>query len=231
MKNPSRPFRWQAVVGIGAIVLFIAIYGIELLPHHGPPATVIWIRQTFGQAGLIIINIAIVISFLALFTYRRPSRGVWSSKGVFVAFVIALMTEMFGWPLIIFLISPFFNVPVLAPEFFQKIGHWPATVGTALSILGLMLIALGWYRIHAATGLVTDGIYRWMRHPQYSGIFLFTLGWILHWPSLITLILWPVLGVAYYYLARYEEKQVAEEFGEAYQEYARKTRRFIPYLF
>lgn len=79
-------------------------------------------------------------------------------------------------------------------------------------------------------GLVTTGIYRYMRHPQYAGILLFTLGWILHYPTLVTLLLWPVLVVAYVWLAKQEERQTLEDFGEAYAQYAGVTKRFIPYV-
>jgi protein-S-isoprenylcysteine O-methyltransferase Ste14 len=149
---------------------------------------------------------------------------------VFVAFVIALMTEMFGWPLLIFLLSPLVGIPVIAPAYFRSIGHWPATAGTAVSMGGIAMIALGWRQLHRAQGLVTTGLYRYIRHPQYTGIFLFTLGWIVHWPSIITLILWPILIGAYAWLAKREERQAIEEFGEAYVDYAGRTKRFIPFV-
>jgi protein-S-isoprenylcysteine O-methyltransferase Ste14 len=156
---------------------------------------------------------------------------VWKSKGAFVAFVIALMTEMFGWPLVLFLAAPFFEIPRIAPAYFGAVGHWPAQAGTLLSLVGLALVALGWHQIHRAEGLITTGLYRFVRHPQYLGIFLFTLGWLLHWPSLVTLFLWPVLLAAYFWLARLEERQAVEQFGSAYTDYAARTKRFIPYLF
>jgi protein-S-isoprenylcysteine O-methyltransferase Ste14 len=227
MKNQSG--KWT-VLGWIAIVLFAAIYGIELMPHHGAPVTVRWIRENLGQTGLIVLNIGIVLAFLALLPYRRPTKARWKSQGTFAAFVIALMTEMFGWPLLIFLISPLLDVPVIAPVIFQKIGHWLATVGTGVSMLGIFLIAMGWMKIHRAEGMVVTGPYRYMRHPQYTGILLFTLGWILHWPSFVTLVLWPVLIGAYVWLARQEERQAVEEFGTAYLEYAARTKRFIPFV-
>lgn len=77
---------------------------------------------------------------------------------------------------------------------------------------------------------MTTGLYRYVRHPQYTGIVLFTLGWLVHWPSLVTLLLWPILVAAYVWLARQEERQAVEEFGAAYLEYAARTKRFIPFL-
>ena len=78
--------------------------------------------------------------------------------------------------------------------------------------------------------MVTDGLYRFMRHPQYTGLLLFTLGWILHWPSIVTLVLWPLLVAAYVWLAGQEERRALEEFGEAYAAYSARTKRFIPFV-
>jgi protein-S-isoprenylcysteine O-methyltransferase Ste14 len=220
----------KSAFGIAALFLFVLIYGIELLPHHGRPATVRWIEEAMGRTGLIVINIGIAVAFLALLPYRRETKREWRSRGVFVAFVIALMTEMFGWPLLLFLLSPLVEIPVIAPEYFQTLGHWPASVGTALSLLGLALVVAGWRQIHRAEGLVTSGVYRLMRHPQYTGLLLFTFGWILHWPSVLTLVLWPLLVAAYVWLAKREEAMAVEEFGAAYLDYAAKTKRFIPLL-
>lgn len=222
--NP-KVFTW---VGITAIILFVAIYAVELFHHGGPPATIMWIRANFGRTGLIILNILVVIAFLALLPYRRSTISTWKSKGAFIAFVIALMTEMFGWPLLIFLISPLVEVPSLRGWARETFGHFGPLIGTWVSMVGLTLIALGWRQIHKAEGLVTSGIYRFVRHPQYTGVFLFTLGWILHWPSVITLLLWPILVAAYIWLARREEAVVIEEFGDSYREYAQKTPGFLP---
>lgn len=218
------------VLGWIAIILFIALYGIELLPHHGPPVTIRWIHRIFGQTGLILLNILIVLAFLALLPYRRPTKTIWRSQGAFIAFVIALMTEMFGWPLLIFLISPLVEIPVVAPGYFRVIGRWPTVVGTAISIAGVTMIILGWVKIHKADGMVATGIYRYLRHPQYTGIFLFTFGWIVHYPSFITLLLWPILVAAYIWLAQQEEKEAIAAYGEDYSTYAKQTKRFIPFV-
>lgn len=222
--------KFSTSIGWLAIGLFVIIYGVELIPHHGPPITVRWIRETFGERTLLILNVLIVLSFLALLPYRRPTKGRWQSKGTFVAFVIALMTEMFGWPLLIYLLAPLVDVPIIAHRYFQYIGHWPATLGTVFSLSGVVLIAIGWTQIHQAKHLVTTGLYRYIRHPQYTGLLLFTFGWLLHWPSLVTLILWPFLAGAYVWLTRREEAQLLEEFGKDYSQYAQRSKRFIPFV-
>ncbi|MBU0561288.1 MAG: isoprenylcysteine carboxylmethyltransferase family protein [Bacteroidetes bacterium] len=96
--------------------------------------------------------------------------------------------------------------------------------------MGVAIIAIGWVQIHRAKGLVTTKIYRYMRHPQYTGILLFTFGWLVHWPSIVTLALWPILIVMYTWLAKQEEKQALVEFGEDYIKYAKRTKRFIPFV-
>ena len=220
----------RTTIGWVAITLFVAMYAGEFLPRHGPPVTIRWVEQTFGRSGLIAINIIVVLAFLALLPYRRPTKSTWKTHGTFIAFVIALMTEMFGWPLLIFLVSPVVDIPSLAPWMHQHFGHGAATAGTVISLAGIALIAVGWVQIHRAEGMVTTGLYRLIRHPQYTGIFLFTAGWILHWPSVITLIIWPVLMGAYVWLARQEEKMAVKAFGEPYRAYMKRTRRFIPFV-
>jgi protein-S-isoprenylcysteine O-methyltransferase Ste14 len=140
------------------------------------------------------------------------------------------MTEMFGWPLLIFLLSPLVEIPSLREWAHHTLGRAGPVIGTWLSFLGLALIVLGWRQIHKGNGLVTTGIYRFVRHPQYTGIFLFALGWLLHWPTITTLALWPILTAAYVWLALREEREIATKFGEEYQRYASRTPRFFPGL-
>ena len=222
------------VIGWTAIIIFVVIYSIELLPHQeGPPATISWIRENFGQTGLIILNILVVLGFFALLPFRRPTKHIWKSSGTFAAFIIALMTEMFGFPLFIFLLSPLVSIPEVGEIFeegYKIFGQKPALVGTAISFLGLAIIAIGLAQIHRAKGLITTRIYRYIRHPQYTGILLFTFGWLVHWPSIVMLVLWPILIVMYAWLAKQEEKQALEEYGEDYIVYAKRTKRFIPFV-
>ena len=103
-------------------------------------------------------------------------------------------------------------------------------VTNVMIFVGLYIIQQGWSLIHTAGGkrLVTDGVYARVRHPQYSGMFLVTLGLLVQWPSFLTLLMWPVLMFAYYHLAMREEKDVEKTFGKQYEEYRKKVPAFIP---
>jgi hypothetical protein len=114
MKSPPFWHTVRTVVGLTGVTVFIIIYAAEFLPRHGPPVTILWLRESSGKSGLIALNIAVVLSFLALLPYRRPTEARWRSHGAFIAFAIALMTEMFGWPLLVFLLSPV-----------SRCRHWP----------------------------------------------------------------------------------------------------------
>ena len=95
---------------------------------------------------------------------------------------------------------------------------------------GLLLLHQGWKLIHEANGqdLVTEGIYSKIRHPQYSGLFLITIGFLIQWPSVSTIVMWPILMFAYYKLAMREERDVERKFGESYQKYKESVPAFIP---
>ena len=104
-------------------------------------------------------------------------------------------------------------------------------VSALLFAAGLFLIGAGWHRIHRAQGvLVTDGPYAWVRHPQYSGLFLITIGLLVQWPTIITIATWPILIAVYYRLALREEREAQAAFGDAYRTYKARTPMFIPRL-
>jgi protein-S-isoprenylcysteine O-methyltransferase Ste14 len=75
--------------------------------------------------------------------------------------------------------------------------------------------------------LALTGIYARIRHPQYVGFILVMLGFLLQWPTLLTLAMFPVLVVMYIRLARHEEKEALASFGEVYRDYMARVPGFI----
>lgn len=198
----------------------------------------------YGFWAAVLVNTAFVLGFVAAFLAPVRKRE-WRSLGVVSAFVVALFTEMYGFPLTIYVLTSVLGVrlPVSNP-FAHQSGHlWASavfgpqltavfcTLGSVLMLAGLVLIGAGWRQIHRAGGrLVTSGLYARVRHPQYLGLFLLTFGMLVQWPTLPTLIMWPVLVATYVRLARREEREALERFGKAYAEYLRTTPAFWPKL-
>lgn len=225
---------------LGALLIlgFVFLYSSRFLFEGSMPPAINRLYHQAGQNWAIAVNAGLFILFLAFLPYRK---GIaWRSKGAFSAFMLALMAEMFGVPLMLYIISPL--LPTLFPDRVARIwayrwlvasGHdWISTVGLItgawLTLAGMVLVFAGWAQVHKASGLVTTGLYARMRHPQYLGIFLILTGWLIHWPTLPTIIMYPVLLWVYVRLAKKEEDEMHREYGQAWEEYAGKTPSFFP---
>jgi len=202
-------------------------------------------EYAYGMWVVAAFNIGIFLFFILSFLKPRGSQE-WRNMGVVMAFLAALFTEMYGYPLTIYLLSGWLGdaYPVLQP-FSHKYGHlwvvvfggstlaWAMVMGLSLvfMLMGYTLLSKGWTQIHAAHGdMVTDGIYVYARHPQYTGLLLVIVGFLVQWPTLLTVIMAPIMLYAYVHLARVEERRAKAEFGDAYTEYVRKTPAFFPPL-
>ena len=200
----------------------------------------------YGLWLLVVLNVLVFAIFAFSFTRPRTARD-WRSFGAFTAFLVALFTEMYGFPLTIYLLSGWLQrrypgLDVLS----HSSGHlWETLLGTPgdphlnpLHILsslliggGFVLLAAAWRVLFAAQqagGLAVSGPYAHVRHPQYVGFILIMLGFLLQWPTLLTLLMFPVLVAMYVRLAHREEREVRAQFGDAYERYARHVPGFIP---
>lgn len=200
----------------------------------------------YGLWSLVIINSLIFIMFAFSFAKPQTSRD-WRSFSAFSAFLVALFTEMYGFPLTIYLLSGWLQSRYPGVDWFaHDSGHllevlfgWRANphVGPfhLLSFAfiggGFVLLSNAWKVLYAAQQthtLATTGPYARIRHPQYVGFVLVMFGFLLQWPTILTLAMFPVLVFMYVRLARREEREVLAEFGDEYARYAAHTPAFVP---
>jgi len=202
----------------------------------------------YGLWSLVIVNSVVFILFAYSFFKPRTGRD-WRSFGAFSAFLVALFAEMYGFPLSIYFLSGWLQSRYPGVDWFSHdAGHllemmfgWKTNphfgpfhiLSFALIGGGFVLIAAAWRVLFDAQQrdtLAITGPYSHIRHPQYVGFILVMLGFLVQWPTLLTLAMFPVLLWMYVRLARQEERDVRAEFGEAYDRYAARTPAWFPRL-
>lgn len=202
----------------------------------------------YGLWMLVILNSAIFLMFA--FSFFKPQTGRdWRSFGAFAAFVIALFVEMYGFPLTIYLMSGWLQTKYPSLDLMShNSGHlWSTLLGEKgdphfgpLHIASYVFLGLGFYLLSAAWNvlyqaqranrLATAGPYARIRHPQYVAFVMILLGFLLQWPTLLTLVMFPILVAMYGRLAVAEEREMRERFGAEFDAYAARTPRFVPGL-
>lgn len=200
----------------------------------------------YGLWPLVIINSFIFIIFAFSFTKPKTARD-WRSLGAFSAFIVALFSEMYGFPLTIYLLSGWLTKRFPGMDIFSHdMGHilenffgWSGNphfgpfhiLSNILIFAGFILLASAWqvlYKAQRYQALATVGPYARIRHPQYVAFVIIMFGFLLQWPTIITLVMFPILVAVYLRLAKAEEKDAAKQFGAAYEAYARTTPAFVP---
>jgi methanethiol S-methyltransferase len=200
----------------------------------------------YGLWGLVIVNSVVFILFAYSFFKPRTGRD-WRSFGAFSAFLVALFSEMYGFPLTIYFLSGWLQSRYPNVDWFSHdAGHllkmmfgWktnphfgPFHVLSFVFIgAGFVLIATAWrvlYEAQQRQSLATSGAYSYVRHPQYVGFILVMFGFLVQWPTVLTLAMFPVLVVMYVKLARAEEREALAAFGDEYRRYMADVPEFIP---
>ncbi|WP_315121145.1 isoprenylcysteine carboxylmethyltransferase family protein [uncultured Clostridium sp.] len=190
--------------------------------------------------GVVFFIIIYSIALLFVPFYKKMNR---KPATAYFAFILAFAIEMHGIPMSMYLISWIIgkNLPegvLWGHTFFNQIGYAGMYLNIVCVVISAFLIINGWYNIYhkywskkSGKGkVVKTGVYKYIRHPQYTGFILLTVGMILEWATLPMLIMWPFIIWMYYRLAKKEEKDMIEEFGEEYIMYMKKTKMFIPFI-
>ncbi len=200
----------------------------------------------YGLWLLAFVNAAVFIMFALSFSKPQTPRD-WRSFGAFSAFLVALFAEMYGFPLTIYLLSGWLGTTYPGIDWFSHdAGHLPEMMfgwrGSPhfgpfhlLSYLliggGFWLLSVAWpvlYKAQRAGQLATTGPYARIRHPQYVGFVLILTGFLVQWPTILTLAMYPVLVWMYLRLARSEEAEARERFGAEYDAWASRVPAYLP---
>ena len=210
------------------------------------------IEQAYGLWSLVIVNSLAFIIFAFSFAAPRSGRD-WRSFGAFSAFVVALFAEMYGFPLTIYLLSGWLSSALPEMDIYShNAGHllesltaaivgWQIDphagpfhiVSYVLVFAGFVLLAKSWgilYEAQRRREIASCGPYAYVRHPQYAGFIAIMLGFLLQWPTLLTLAMFPVLVYMYVRLARREEREAIVQFGSGYERYMSRVPAFFPRL-
>ena len=200
----------------------------------------------YGLWMLVLLNSAIFIFFAFSFT-KPQSKSDWRSLGAFSAFIVALFTEMYGFPLTIYFLSGWLAETFPEINFMaHNNGHLLHTLlgfegnphfdplhiaSNVLIILGFILLSAAWSVLHAAQqsrSLATTGWYARCRHPQYVAFIMIMFGFLLQWPTIPTLVMFPILVVIYVRLAKREEQIAISGFGDEYRQYMEEIPTWVP---
>lgn len=210
------------------------------MTHDDVPAYGLWL--------LVILNSLVFIIFA--FSFAKPqSPRDWRSFGAFSAFIIALFTEMYGFPLTIYLLSGWIQSRYLGMDLVSHdAGHlWSTLFGLSgnphfsalhiasdvLIFAGFILLSAAWnvlYQAQRRGEIATSGTYAYVRHPQYVGFIVIMLGFLLQWPTVLTMAMFPILVVMYWRLARAEEQEAIASFGDVYRDYMKRVPAFFPHF-
>lgn len=200
----------------------------------------------YGLWALAAINAAFFIFFAWSF-YKPLTARDWRSFGLYSAFIVALFAEMYGFPLTLFLLSGWLSsrFPEVdwlshdAGHLLEMLFGWrvnphfgPFHIASfALIMSGFWLLSAAWpvlYRAQHDGRVAQEGPYARIRHPQYVAFFLIMTGFLLQWPTLLTLAMYPVLVWMYVRLSIREERESLARFGESYRLYMEQVPRFLP---
>ncbi|MCX6152275.1 MAG: isoprenylcysteine carboxylmethyltransferase family protein [Ignavibacteriales bacterium] len=176
-------------------------------------------KKTFWIASLFYILIAFEFMFMA---------------SPFAIYFYAVYGKGLGFlndsPILAWLCRAF--LPHIVKETYNGLLDIHNIIGWILIIFGFTGFCFGaaqvyYYKLTRKKEVI-GGIYRIIRHPQYASLIICGLGLLILWPRYIALLSYLFMLFVYYFLAKMEERECEEKFGETYIEYKRKTQMFFP---
>lgn len=236
--------RWSLAAVVVAGSVWLLVMSVQDVP--GPRVHWIPFEIWYGNWRSVLITAGVFTVFVVAFTWPRR-RLEWRNAGLAAAFFISLFTEMFGIPLTVYLLASLLDLPPwmfghgeshLWAYLLDRLGLLPLAwgvylvmvVSVTLIAVGASLVVVGWATVYRGRDrLVTWGIYRHLRHPQYLGLILIVAGFNIQWPTLPTLLMAPLLVVMYVRLAGREDEELATVAGEAFLRYAARTPALVPW--
>lgn len=204
-------------------------------------------ENAYGNWILVVISSVIFLAFLKS-SFKPKTKTDWRTYNMLAAFIVSLFVEMYGFPLTIYLLTSWLGNKFLNLDLSHNAGHLlntllglkgdphfslPHIISNILIVAGLIIISVAWdtlYKAQKNKKLATEGIYEHVRHPQYTGFIAIIVGFLLQWPTLITLLMAPILIIRYIKLAKKEESSMVSEYGVEYINYKSKTPAFFPSL-
>jgi methanethiol S-methyltransferase len=246
--------RTQRIVKVALVTIQVAIIAVLIRSAFRDFSTAVTsaeegmsFDQWYGNWPTVFLITAVFLFFLFFLTRPRKPKE-WKGAGLTAAFFISLFTEMFGIPLTIYLLAPLLGVD---PKLFgmdeshlwayllSRTGMISLEAGVSvvmilssgMIVLGFILLARGWKKVYrGGSELVTDGLYARLRHPQYMGLILLVIAFLIMWPTILTVLLAPFLIGRYVLLAREEDRELEKTFGEDFRRYKEMVPGFVPVL-
>jgi protein-S-isoprenylcysteine O-methyltransferase Ste14 len=204
--------RREAILLLITNAAFVAA-GVIILTNPSFPS--------FGRWDYFVFMTLLTLAFITagFLPFQKVEIGEY---GLATAFVVSFFYEMFGFPLTLMVIDILLEKQFPLSGFAGlKAAHLWVTLGlmdyssahlfSGIAIVaGAVLVIVGHLTLHAGKGqIVTSGIYRYLKHPQYIGIIVITGGMLIEYPTLLGLAMWAVLISVYVRRAKQESREVA----------------------
>ena len=127
-------------------------------------------------------------------------------------------------------LSSFFFVHLIAPP--NGLLQFLRIMGSVLFVAGLAVFFVCALQVYASkflkTGPALKALYSVIRHPQYLSLAVSGIGLAILWPRFLVVVLWIVMVLVYYLLAKDEERRMLKQFPESYQKYMETSGMFLP---